>query len=325
MIKVLALCLAGAALSVSVSAQQPGNAEALQLLQKVSGAPQKVTYSGVFTYRSGSRSETSRITHLIDGSDEFEYLEALDGSPRQVVRMNEQVRCFLPENRLLIIEQRRSNRQLFPTLLPGSLAGLTEHYWIRKGPAGRVAGVDSQAVFVEPKDEFRYGHQFWIEPQSGLLLKAHLVDENGTPLETFSFTELKIGGAVNREAIKSQFALKNDDWRVQFVQASDAKGDDGQWVFRNTIPGFRRLSGMKRQLRPDAPESTQLVFSDGLAAISVFFEPMAGRGKEEANLFSMGAISVYRRQMGDYQLIVMGDVPAAVLRRLGDGIESRKR
>jgi sigma-E factor negative regulatory protein RseB len=305
--------------------QQAASGEALQLLQKVATSALKLTYTGIFVYQSGSRSETSRVTRLVEDGNEYERLEVLDGSPREVIRRNDEVSCFLPDNKLLIVE-RRSARQLFPTLMPGNLAGLTEYYSIRKGSTGRVAGVNSRIVVIEPKDEFRYGHQFWIEPVSGLLLKANLIGDGGTVLETFAFTELRIGGPVTKEMVQSQSGRSGTgDWQVQRVSSNELRADDGQWLFRNPLPGFRRISGMKRKLHPDSPDSTQLIFSDGLAAISIFLEPMAGRVREEPSAFSVGAVNVYKRQVADHQLIVMGDVPASALRYFGDGIEPKRK
>jgi sigma-E factor negative regulatory protein RseB len=317
-------CLAGSMLMLPVYAQQAGTGDALQWLQRVATASQKLTYSGVFVYQSGSRRETSRITHLVEGSGEYERLEALDGSPREVVRENDEVKCFLPESRLLIVE-RRGSRRTFPALLPGSLAGLTEYYSIRKGATGRIAGLESFSILIEPKDELRYGYQLWVDPQTGLLLKAGLVNEKGEALETFAFTELKIGGPVDRQALKSGLEKSSGDWQVYNVRSSEARNDDGQWTFRNALPGFRRMSSAKRQLRPGAPEGTHMIFSDGLAAVSVFFEPQAGPGSSDVAPVAMGAINVYKRHVGDTQLVVMGDVPAAALRRFADGIEPRKK
>lgn len=305
--------------------QQAATGEALQLLQKVASSAQRLTYTGVFVYQSGTRSETSRITRLIEDGNEFERLEVLDGSPREVTRKNDEVSCFLPDNKLLIVE-RRSARQLFPTLMPGSLAGLTEYYSIRMGSTGRVAGVTGRIVIIEPKDEFRFGHQFWIEPNSGLLLKANLIGDGGTILETFAFTEIRIGGPVTREMVQAQAERTGTgDWQVQRVRSNELRADDGQWLFRNSLPGFRRISGMKRKLSQDSPDSTQLIYSDGLAAISIFLEPMAGRDHEAPSTFSVGAVNVYKRQIANHQFVVMGDVPAVALRQFGDGIEARRK
>jgi sigma-E factor negative regulatory protein RseB len=306
------------------AAAQQGAGEALQWLQRVSTAAQKLTYSGVFVYQSGNRGETSRITHVVENNGETERLEVLDGSPREIIRQNDEVRCFLPENRLLIVA-RRSSRRTFPALLPGTMAGLTEHYVIRKGPAGRVAGIDSLSIIIEPKDDNRYGHELWFDPLTGLLLKAGLVGEKGEPLETVAFTAVKIGGPVDREALKSRLEAKSGGWQVYDVRSNDTRGDDGLWLFKHNLPGFRRLSWLRQQMRPDAPEATQVIFSDGLAAVSVFIEPSAGQERSADDAFSMGAISVYRRQLAEYRLVVLGDVPPAALRRFADGIEPRKK
>lgn len=322
--KQILLAVLAVALALPVAAQQQGTGEALQWLQRVATAAQKLSYTGVFVYQSGNRSETSRITHVVDGSGDMERIEVLDGSPREVVRQNDEVKCYLPESRLLIVE-RRGNRRAFPALLPASIAGLIEHYAIRKGALGRVAGLDSQLILIEPRDEFRYGHQLWIDTQSGLLLKAALTNDKGEALETFAFTDLRLGGTLGRDSVRSQFEAAGGDWQVHNVRATEAKGDEAQWLFRQPLPGFRRVSGMKRQVRPDGPEGVHFVFSDGLAAVSVFIEPLSGGTKPEGSLYSMGAITVFKRQLGNQQVVVMGDVPPVALQRFAEGIEPRKK
>jgi sigma-E factor negative regulatory protein RseB len=69
-------------------------------------------------------------------------------------------------------------------------------------------------------------------------------------------------------------------------------------------------------------EGVHVVFSDGLAAISVFIEPARATAAESA-VSRMGAMHVYHRSMHDYQAVVMGEVPAAAVKRLGDGIERK--
>ena len=314
------LALLVLAIALPVRAEAP--AEALQWLQRAAQAAQKLTYSGTFVYQSGKHSETSRITHLIDGGNEFERLEVLDGSPREVLRVNDEVKCYLPESRLLIVERRRAGQApSFPALLPQSLAGLAEHYTIVKGASGRVAGFDSQAILVKPKDELRYGHRLWVDAASGLLLKAGLVDERGEALETFVFTELRIGGPVDRASLNPRKV--DSGWKVHDVRTSEAGSAAESWHFNGQVPGFRKVADMKRQGRADGRDVRHVVFSDGLAAISVFIEPV-GRNKPEAGAMAMGAVNAYRRVAGDHLFIVMGDVPQASLRRIAEGIEPRK-
>lgn len=305
-------------LALPAYAQAP--AEALQWLQRVAEAAQKLDYTGVFVYQSGKQSETSRITHLVDGGTEHERLEVLDGSPREVVRVNDEVKCYLPESRLLIVERRRRGQVAsFPALSAESLAGLTEHYVIAKGPNARVAGLDSQAIVIKPKDDWRYGHRLWVDAASGLLLKAALVDDRGEVLESFSFTELRIGGPIDRASLKPRGV--DGGWKVHDVRTGNP--GSARWQFNGQPPGFRKVADMMRQGRGDGREVSHVMFSDGLAAISVFIEPV-GRNKAESGAMALGAVNAYKRVAGDHLFVVMGDVPPAALKKIADGIEPKK-
>ena len=299
----------------------PGLAEdGLTLLQRIAQGSRQLTYSGTFVYRSGGKVDTSRIAHSLVNGLEVERIEALDGTPREVTRAGSEVKCFLPEEKLVIIENRPSQRR-FPALLPAGLGSLPEFYEIRGGEQGRVAGMVSRAVFLHPRDDLRYGHEFWMDAASGLLLKANLLGERGETLESFAFTQVKIGGPLEFDALKPRF--DRERVRVQEVRATDLKQEDTGWSFRVMLPGFRKVATMKRQTTPQNPESLHVVFSDGLASISVFIEPGGSAGEAEA-VSSVGPVNVYRRQLGEHRLLVMGEVPALAVRRLGDGIEQRR-
>lgn len=295
--------------------------DALGLLQKIAQGARQLTYSGTFVYRSGQRVDTSRIVHSLRDGIEVEHIETLDGSPREVLRAGNEVKCFFPEEKLLIIESRPGQRG-FPALLPAGLGSLPEYYTIRSGDAARVAGMASRAVRLEPRDPMRYGHEFWMDDATGLLLKANLIGERGETLESFAFTQVSIGGSLERGALDPRF--HGDRVKVQQVRTTELKGDDTGWVFRNALPGFRKLHAVRRQSAMDKPEGLHLVFSDGLASISVFIEP-GGSSAEADTLTSMGPVNVYRRQLGGHRVVVMGEVPVLAVKRLGDGIERRRK
>ena len=312
----LALLLGAALAALPALADEP-----LVLLQKIAHGSRQLTYSGTFVYRSGQRVDSSRIVHSVQDGVEVERIEALDGSPREVLRSGSEVKCFFPDEKLLIVENRASQRG-FPALLPTGLGSLPEYYMIRENGTARVAGVQSRALRLEPRDALRYGHEFWMDHASGLLLKANLIGERGEILESFTFTQVSIGGPLEQGALAPRF--QGERLRVQQVRTSDLRGDDMGWAFRNMLPGFRKLGMVKRQLAPDQPESLHAVFSDGLASISVFIES-GGMGGETDAVASMGPVNIYRRQLGEYRLVVMGEVPPLAVKRLGDGIERRRK
>lgn len=316
------LLAATVGLSLPAFAGEADTPNALSWLNRMVAAAQKLNYSGTFTYASGSQIETSRITHLVDVEGERERLEVLDGSPREVVRNNDEVKCFLPKERTLIIDQ-AADRRTFPARVTASLGAVTEHYRVRLGELGRVAGREAQLLVLDPRDDYRYGHQLWADTATGLLLRARMVNERNESIEQFAFNDIVIGGNIDRDRLRPKFSVKSGDWRVVNAKAVESKSDDGGWVFHNLLPGFRQTAVMKRQLQADRPDAYHVVFSDGLAAISVFIEP-APLGDQKLGMFTSGPFNVYKRPHGDHVLTVLGEVPPAALKLLGDGVARRK-
>lgn len=321
-----AALLAGAvALLASSLPALAEEADARNWLDRMAAAAHKFSYSGTFVYQNGALSETSRITHRVLAGREAERIEVLDGSPREVVRNDDEIKCYLPESRTLIVERHGPQRS-FPALAPAVLASLGAHYLVRKGPSGRVAERESQSILLEPRDELRYGRQLWADAQSGLLLKSALVNERGEPIESFTFTQLQIGGHIETEALQSRYAKQAGDWQVRNARATPRRGEDSSWLFRTQLPGFSKRAGMLRLPHADGPQSMHFMFSDGLAAISVFVEPLAAATpSNELGMSTMGATNVYRRRVDDHLIVLMGEVPQATLKRFGDGIEARRK
>ncbi len=318
----LALVLAGG-LGATTAYAESGS-DALGWLNRMTTAAKRLSYAGTFTFQSGGKSETFRITHIVDGSGEHERLEVLDGSPREVVRNNEEVKCFLPDEKVILVES-RGQQQSFPALLPSSSANLGEHYILRKGEISRVAGYESQQIVLEPRDSLRYGHALWGELNTGLILKARTMDERNEIIEQYAFNQLQIGGVIDKNALKSRFGMEGEAWRVHSPQAAQSRSAGGEWQFRVQLPGFRKVAGMKRALAGQSGmEISHFVFSDGLASISVFIEPLAEQ-KVETAIYSVGAINVYKRAQGQHLLTVLGEVPVGTLKQLGDGIAQKRK
>jgi len=77
--------------------------DGLAMMQRIAQESRRLTYSGTFVYRSGGKVDTSRIAHTVSDGVEVERIEALDGSPREVLRTGSEVKCFLPEGKLVIV------------------------------------------------------------------------------------------------------------------------------------------------------------------------------------------------------------------------------
>ncbi|HUF21790.1 MAG TPA: MucB/RseB C-terminal domain-containing protein [Burkholderiales bacterium] len=296
-------------------------ADALQMLERIANAARELNYVGTFVYQHGDHVETSRIVHFVDDSGEYEKLEALDGPRREIIRTNDEVLCYYPDAKIVRSEKRLA-RRTFPALLPEQITSLTEFYQIRKGEPERIAGYDSQALVLEPRDGMRYGHKLWAEANSGLLLKARMLNERNQAVEQFTFTQLTIGSGVTREMVRPTYRVQFPEWRLDRFAHLLANVESG-WIVRQFPAGFRKVLEMRRTKQGGSSPVTHLVYSDGLAAVSIFIEPLAGRTQVREGLSRQGAINIYTRAMDDQVVTVLGEAPAATVMQIGNSVAYR--
>jgi sigma-E factor negative regulatory protein RseB len=298
--------------------------QALVMLQRVADAARELNYAGTFVYQHGEQVETSRIIHLVERDNEIEKLETLDGPRREIIRNNDEVLCYYPEAKIVRSEKRLS-RRTFPALLPEQLTSITENYQIRRGATERIAGYDSQALILEPRDGLRYGHKFWADVASGLLLKARMVDDRHHVVEQFSFTQLTIGRGVTPDMVKPTYDAVKLGWRIDRFGADPGRYVDSGWSVGELPAGFRKIMEMRRTKQGNAVQATHLVYSDGLAAVSVFIEPATSRSRVNEGLSRQGAINIYSRTLNDQVITVLGETPAATVKQIGDSISLRAK
>jgi sigma-E factor negative regulatory protein RseB len=312
-------------LSGAVAAADPlQQSEALALLQKIADAARQLNYSGTFVYQHGDQVETSRIVHFVDSGNEYEKLETLDGPRREVIRNNDEVLCYYPDAKI-VRSDKRVARRTFPALLPEQLSSLAEYYEIRKGESERIGGYDSQALILEPKDGMRYGHKFWADMASGLLLKARMLSEQHNVVEQFSFTQLTIGSGVTREMVQPSFNIRYPEWRLDRFANNTISEVESGWTVKKFPPGFRKILEMRRTKQGNAVLVIHMVYSDGLAAVSVFIEPAATRHRINEGLSQQGAINIYTRTVNDQVVTVLGEAPATTVMQIANSVAPRSK
>jgi sigma-E factor negative regulatory protein RseB len=299
------------------------DASAMQWLQRIYSASEKLSYSGTFVYQQGERVETSRIVHIAEASGPRERLETLDGSPREIVRTGDEVVCYLPGSMTVKIDK-QPGRRPFPAILSEQLKDVSDNYTVKKGNVERVAGYSCQILMLEPKDRMRYGHRLWADLGTGMLLRARTVNDKDEMLEQFRFTQIQIGGTIGREQLKPRYSRQSKDWHVENSGATRANLAESGWTIRSRPPGFRTVAELIRTVGGTVGVG-HIVLSDGLAAISVFIEPATSkRPAPHAGLAHQGAINVYIRPVGNYWVTAVGEAPAESVKYVADAVEYHK-
>jgi sigma-E factor negative regulatory protein RseB len=298
------------------------NREAQAWLKKIQSAAQRLNYSGTFIYQQSNQVRSSRITHVVDRKNEIEKLEILDGKPREYIRHNDEIAFYLPEAKVVLLEK-RVTQDVFPSILADHPQELANYYYLKMGEAGRVAGRDCQSILMEPKDSWRFGYKLWADKSTGLLLRAQTINEKNEVVEQISFSQITIGN-IDPGRVKSSFG-NTPGWRIE--SASTTSVHLNGWIVRWIPPGFKKTRELKRTVvdaaatsRPGhLKEVVQVVFSDGLAAISIFIEP-GSQSRTEGSL-QQGATNILGKRQGDFWLTIVGEVPANAIRQVANSIE----
>lgn len=295
-------------------------AEPDALLVRMNKAAQSLDYQGVFVYQRGNHLQNLRIVHKVSNGNVRERLESLNGAPREVIRTAQEVRCYLPDENAVMIEHRRADSRNFPALLPVSLNTLHDNYLIQRGQDGRVAGRAAQSVRIRPRDAYRYGYQLWADTASGLLLKATLQDGRGVPVEQYMFAQVSIGGPIPESELTPHHPTRNMVTRR--VQEPPPLPRENRWAPQQLPPGFTLTARMMHALPAHPYPVEHLVYSDGLAVVSVFIEPVNGTSKpfELKGLTKMGAVHVFGKIVENHQVTVVGEVPAAAVNMIGNSV-----
>lgn len=311
--------LCGLLLAATVNAYAEERQISLDWLKVVAFAAHQTDYSGVFVYQYDNRVETSRITHVVEADGEYEKLESLDGPRREIIRHHGQVWCYINHKMMQVDSQQVRSR--FPALLPEQISTLSANYHVKEVGTERVAGYNAQVFLFKPNDNLRYVHKMWAHADSGLLLKAAVLDAKSEMIEQYAFTQLQIGGNIDRSWIDAKSLPQRDaELHMPPVVAKGGMPANSAWVVGALPPGFKKIMEIQRSMHSKHAPVTQMVFSDGLSAISIFIEPDDGDEDDVEGLSSRGAVNLYHKVLEKHLITVVGEVPPRTVMQVLDSI-----
>ena len=175
---------------------------------------------------------------------------------------------------------------------------VASYYDISLQEDARVAGRDAVQLHFSPRDQQRYYHAWWVDKETGLLLKHVMSDRQERVLEAFQITQL--------HSPKLYDGGVADDVGAEQV--------DHSWHAEWLPEGF-----VAQPQDPGQPVSNQRVYSDGLAAVSLFVNPIEQSVlKEGVHQLGVSTAAVALVSGGDqrWQLIAIGELPSDMLQRI---------
>ena len=294
-------------LAISMAALTAAAQDAQSWLARMSHAVEELSYQGSFVHMLGGEAETLQITHLNDDGRVSERILALDGVPREIIRDGDEVQCILPDRRAVLLEERRDVSPLV-SALPNYSDELRRHYEFTLHETARVIERQTQIVSIKPKDGFRYGYMLWLDQETAMPLKSQLMDEQGNILEQILFAQLEISDSIPRSALEP--TINTDGFTMFRPPAAAVRTEENLLLRASRLPGGFKLSAATHgPIAGSEYPVEHLVYSDGLATVSVFIEDPKSQPEVAAGHSRVGSANAYSLNLDGRQVTAVGEVP----------------
>ena len=275
-------------------------------LDRIGPALRDQNYQGTLVMVTGDRMDTVGVFHAFANGRERMRLVTLSGNHREVIRDNDLVMVIGASHPPVGYDADSAGRANPAERFAG--AGKLDTYRAQLGARARVAGREAQIIELAARDSWRYGFRLWLDRETALPLRIALIGDSGRPLEQMAFTDIQVGHAPAEADLRPS---TNDGLqRVQSL-ASDQPVDPG-WRIDDPPPGFA-LRGARR-----LGQAVQLLYSDGLSSVSVYFEPMP-REQQGESAMQRGAVNAHSLWRDGRRVVAIGKVPAATVERFVRG------
>lgn len=326
--------------AAETTSSEKGAEDAHAWLQRMSQALATRNYDGRFLHLAGGHAENMRIIHRVANGAMTERLVSLDGSGREVIRTDSEVTCYLPDRRTVLVERRKDRNSLLSTV-PANSENLQANYMLAAPLTMRVLGRTVQLITVQPRDNFRYGYRLWLDKESAMPLKSQLCDHDGRVLEQVIFSDLRFPDAIGNELLRTSIVTDGFQWirqdaRTQRLAGSVPGTEQNGWVIVNPPTGFRLTATRMQSFAGNSALVRHMVFSDGLASVSVFIEPLGASRQEhsravergalpstavsEEGLLRVGTAFAFTIQSQAHRITAIGEAPAGTVQAIATAV-----
>jgi len=291
-------------------------------LSRMNTALRILNYEGNFVYIHDNNLGSMRVIHRADGEGGMEHLISLTGPQREVIRDHKEVMSIFPGSHSVLIERRYAATH-FPAPIPQAIHEnkLIAYYKFKYLGDDRVAGHACKIIDIEPRDNYRYGYRLWLDVNNAMLLRSDLLKQNGEIVERVMFTSISYPREIPDKAFKATEIKPGYIWNIQGGNEQlTAATANLNWKVAQLPSGFALSMDNVQRLVGTSSPVRHMVFTDGLASVSVFVETAMPGRKELIGPSRMEAVSAFGRQVGNHNITVVGEVPPVTVENIAQAM-----
>ena len=286
------------------------------ILEKSAKASQQLNYEGVFHSQSSSETNSTHVIHANIDNKEYCLLKMLDGAPNEVFCSGDMVYVTSQEGLLI---KKRKNQFLFPSVLPSDINNLKKNYQLYFGEKKRIADRMAQLIVLTAKDNFRFNYHIWIDDKNFLPLKLVVTDNVNKAIEQSTFTTIAFNKQFKKDIFEkninlSQIYIAKNKFVENYVS-------NKFWSLRDLPSGFKEVDLISRRVNGLNLLDYQLIFSDGLAYVSLFIRPITRGTEPKEGTVTIGSTNISARYQDGYQIMSVGIVPPETVKTFSGAIE----
>lgn len=281
-------------------------------LNRMGAAVQSTSYEGTVIRIRGGEAEALKVAHTVADGVVRERVVAQEGNGLEIIRNGNEVHCILPDRKSVLVEEWDDQSTLFSTL-PSSEIRFGNEYDVSIVREDRVAGRSTNVLAIRPHDGYRYGYRIWLDTETAFPLQTQLIGDDGTAIEQVKFAEISLNEEIHPSALAPSNNTENYRWFNQPARHV-TRSADTNWASMDLPKGFRAISTHEEQMPGSETFVTHILYSDGLANVSVFIAEL-GEGSSQGPS-SVGGSNSFSAVVGDHQVTAVGEVPAITVEQI---------
>ncbi len=286
-------------------------------LQRMGAAVQNTNYEGTVLRIQDGKAEALKVVHSVSDGVIREKVVAQEGNGLEIIRNGNEVHCILPDSQSVLVEKWDDQSTLFSTL-PSSELKLGSEYDLALVREERVAARKAMLIAIRPHDDYRYGHRIWLDTETGFPLQTQLIGKDGNAIEQVMFAEITLNAEIDASALAPSYSTDDFRWFDRPGRHASRSVETG-WASDDLPQGFEAVSVHEEQMPGSDSPVTHILYSDGLANVSVFIAT-SGSAEGPSSYGGANSFSVLR---DDYHITAVGEVPALTVEQIATTMQKR--
>jgi sigma-E factor negative regulatory protein RseB len=138
------------------------------------------------------------------------------------------------------------------------------------------------------------------------------------------FTQIALLDSVPDELLKPAISGKDYTWFDNAGASNRAQPEGSDWTVTWMPGGFEMKDHERQSMATSRRPVDHMVFTDGLAMVSVFVEQLVDEPPGKNGPSRMGGVNAFARFSNGYQVTAVGEVPQATVQRMANSVVADK-